>query len=100
MNQKEVKIIENRARLIMGMSPVQIKSRLKGRKLSILYFYILEDANFHNENGILTEMGVFGPFNIQYYPNGNVASPKSYGNDNAEKLWKEYRNAGGRTYDL
>ena len=90
MKREEVIRIENRARKIMQMNPIQLKQKLKGHKLSILYSYILEDANFHQENETLTRMGVFGAFTQTHYPDGTIiSSPKSYGSDNAEKLYQE-----------
>lgn len=89
--------IENRARRLMRMSPSGLR-KLKGKRISPLFYHILEDANYHNENTILTKLGVYGKVEINRYPNGNVYSPKDYGK--YSDIYKEYRKQGGKTYDL
>jgi hypothetical protein len=71
----------------------------KGKRLSILYYYILEDANFHTLNSKLTMLGHFGSFRVSRYETGNVYTPNSYGTEYAEKRFKEYRRLGGRTWE-
>lgn len=79
-------------KLMMGWIPKE--------QLSIVYYYILEDANFHDLNKKLTAKGLFGSFDVTKYPSGNVYTPNSYGTDYAEKLYRDYIKAGGKTWDI
>ena len=58
-----------------------LKKIFKKRKLDGIYYDILEDANFHTLNKMLSEEGYF----------------KSLGN---QEKYDEYRKAGGRTWNL
>ena len=94
MNKEQVKKIEYNARKLMnGYIP-------KGR-IPIVYFYILQDANFHPLNEQLTRTGKYGPFTQKQYDDGEIISnPKAYGSNYADNMMKEYFRAGGRTFEL
>ena len=92
MEKKEVLKIERKARMLMSIpSPYGEKQaieyykkmNIKKNSLSMVYYYILEDANFHTENRVLTEMGLF-------------KTEKESDSD----IYNDYRRSGGRTYNL
>ena len=85
---------------IQDMAKNLMNGYIPKKEISIVYYYILEDANFHTENTYLTRNGKFGLFEVHRYPGGNVYVPKSYGKPYAEELYKEYTNAGGKTWDI
>lgn len=59
--------------------------KLNIRELSILYYYIFEDANYHTLNQALEELGIY---------------KGTYGSEKAEQMWQKYRTKGGRTWRL
>ena len=59
-------------------------------RLSILYYYIFEEKNYHTLNNKLTVRGNFGKFRTTKYESGTVNVPLSYGTPYAEKLYKDY----------
>lgn len=70
-------------------------------RVSIVYYYIFEDANFHTLNEQMTRKGLYGPFKQNRYDDGKViSSPKSYGKSYVEYNYKEYKKSGGRTWEL
>jgi hypothetical protein len=92
MAKMNVKKIEDFASALM--SGMHIPST---KKISILYYYILEDANYHSLNTQLTKNGNYGEYTIR---SSGIYVPKSYGSDYAEYLFKKYREEGGRTWNL
>ncbi len=62
----------------------ELNKKVKG-KLPILFYYIFEDANYHTLNKALEELKKF---------------KGSYGSDEAERQWNEYRKAGGKTWNF
>ena len=82
MDNSKVKQIESKARKLMTSSESTLKKMKKG-SLSYIYYYILEDANYHSENKILEEVGAFRG---------------KYGDNSVE--YEDYRKSGGRTYKL
>lgn len=95
MERKKVLEIERKARQLMDNGLYNLP-----KKLSIIYYYIFEDANFHTLNNELTRKGVFGEVKVTQYVNGTVYSPKSYGTPYAERLYRDYKKSGGRTWQL
>lgn len=94
MNKSKVMEIENFARNLMsGMN-------IKSKKISIIYYYILEDTNYHALNNKLTKNGNYGKFRMSRYPTTIIYSPSTYGSNYAERLYKDYRKSGGRTWEL
>jgi len=91
LSKSDVVRVEGVARRLMA-------GRWRGKRLPMLYYYILEDANFHSLNRELTKKGVFGEFETHQYPSGDVVVPKSRAGDDAE--YREYRRLGGRTWEL
>jgi hypothetical protein len=82
MESSKVKIIEDKARKLMNSSEDKLK-KTKKASLPFIYYYILEDANFHSENRILESAGAF---------------KKRSESDEVE--YEDYRKSGGRTYNL
>lgn len=62
----------------------EIAKKVKG-KLPRFYYYIFQDANFHSLNQALESSGKF---------------EGEYGSDKAEADYAEYKNKGGRTWNL
>jgi len=91
MDKKEISRIEKKTRELMNTNLPP-----KGKRISIIYYYILEDANYHGLNRILTRNGNFGKFR----QDGDIVTPLSYGSKHAESIFNAYQNKGGRTYDL
>lgn len=94
MKKSKVLAIEKKAQRIMSASngrwgdkqALQEKYKKMGIKkdsLPILYYYILEDANYHTEAQVLEDMGVF---------------KEKYGVKQEE--FTDYRKSGGRTYNI
>lgn len=94
MKKSKVLAIEKKAQRIMSASngrwgdkqALQEKYKKMGIKkdsLPILYYYILEDANYHTEAQVLEDMGVF---------------KEKYGVKQEE--FADYRKSGGRTYNI
>ena len=71
----DVARVERKARALMNG-----KYR-KGEKLPLMYYDILEDANFHTLNNKLTKAGAFGPFETHHYDSGDIYVPKGSGED-------------------
>lgn len=91
----DIKSIETQARNLIGGMHIP-----HTQKISILYYYIFQDANYHELNTRLTKNGNFGEFEVHHYELGDVYVPKNYGTDYATKKFKDYQKAGGRTWQL
>jgi len=101
-NQKVVREIEKRAREIRIMSNEKIKREFKGKKLSLLYYHIFEDANYHSLNDLLSKLGVFGKFKRSIAPITKEVyyTPADYGRKGDNEDYEDYRSAGGKTWDI
>lgn len=87
----EIGKVEAKARSLMG-------GKWNGEKLPMLYYRILEDANYHTLNNKLTKAGAFGEFREEDDGRGGkFYVPTNYGNDDA---FEKYRAEGGRSWEL
>lgn len=94
LNKEQVREIELKAVKLMD-------NHIPKGRIPIIYHYILEDANYHTLNERLTRLGKFGPFTQNRYDDGTVIStPKSYGTDYAERLWKDFVKSGGQSWAI
>lgn len=71
-------------------------------KVDMIYYYILEDANFHGENNILTKKGKYGSFETKKSSYGQeYYIPDAYAIDSQARAdYNKYSELGGRTYNL
>lgn len=104
MTKTRVRLIEAKARRIMRIDNIiwakyhwqsegevnwiiykkEVNKRIKG-KLPMIVYYVLQDANFHTMNKMLTELNKF---------------KGTYGNPKTEAEWEEYGRLGGKTWEL
>jgi len=82
MNKNSVNQIEKKAKWLMSLSEAKLR-KVPAGSLRFIYYYILEDANFHRANEILMEEDAF---------RGEYASDS--------KEYDDYRKSGGRTWQL
>ena len=101
MDKSKIKQIENKARKLMDKdasiwdkngwqsgSDVDLlvykrEIKVAPKSLPYIYYHIFEDANFHSLNKVFEEIGAF---------------QGTYGNAQAE--FNDYKNSGGRTWNL
>lgn len=87
LTKQEVINIQNKAKELMEIDNTRLSTRTKLLKdikkgsLDIIYYYILEDANYHTLNTDLEDKGAF---------------KKPYGEDT--EIFEDYRKKGGKTW--
>lgn len=91
--QPKMSRTESTARRLMdGKLPTQ-------KRISTLYYHILEDANFHKENERLTELGYYGDYDTRVHEDGTQThTPKDYAG--TRDAYHQYIKAGGKTWEL
>jgi hypothetical protein len=98
MPKREVVRHERQAVRVMRMTPAQLRAKMKGKHLPTFYYQILEDANWHRENALLSKMEVFGPRERHTYKRQVWYAPKLY--SSSEGQYQRYKKGGGRTWEL
>lgn len=76
---------------VMRSSIEDIKKKYK--KLPIVVYHVLEDANYHTKNTMLTRAGLFRSFT----DNKDYATPNNY--SKGDKPFIKYRREGGKSWE-
>ena len=70
----------------MNVYKNEIRKKISQKSIDPIYFSILEDANFHSLNKALEEIGAF--------------KKKFEGDEKDEEIYNDYKNSGGRTWNV